>query len=433
MKSMYKKMLMMGCMVGLLTTGAVSNAEAASNPTISLLINGKGVQSDVTPIIKNQRMYVPIRVISEQTRAIVTYHADTQKIDIVQPTKTIQLKIGANQAMVAGQQVKLEEAPFIYKKRTFVPIRFVSQSLGYSVTWDQQAQVAKIASPIREKETSHRVVAGDSLWNLSLEYGISVDRLKSANFLASDQLLVGDDLTIPAMGDVQKAPSYTRNSYVVQSGDTLSAIAKHHQTTTELIELNNPALSSNLIVGQIIYLPEGATASQHSLEDLLFDKQLTSPTKRFPLSAKSYYEPVVNTYGDGRSWNPTTQESGRVHEGIDLMTDKGTPVYSVSNGTIERLGWNTYGGWRVNILDSNGKYNWYYAHLEAYSPSLTQGGYVKAGQLLGFVGDTGYGPVGTSGKFSPHLHFGMYYHQTDKATNPYYYLKYWEQQKVQSF
>lgn len=433
MNSLYKKIGIAGCIVGALICGSLGKSEAAAVPTISLMINGKGVKTDVAPMIRNQRMYVPIRVISEHTNAAVNYSSSTQEVGIKQGNKKIRLWIGSKQATVNGQRITLDGAPFISKKRTYVPIRFISQSLGHQVTWDSRAKVAKVTSQMKEGAILHRVATGESLWKISYQYGISVDRLQAANPSTGTELLAGTQLLIPSVGHVQNAPYDKKNSYVVQPKDTLSAIAKTHQTTVELIKKNNPSISANLIVGQILYLPNGAKRSRHSLEGLLFDKQLLRSTNRFPLSAKSSYEPVVNTFGDGRTWNATTQDRHRVHEGIDLMTQKGTPVYSVTNGTVHRLGWNRYGGYRINILDSSGKYHWYYAHLEAYTPALKQGDYVKAGQLIGFVGDTGYGAKGTTGKFAAHLHFGMYYSSTGKATNPYFYLKYWEQQKIQTY
>ncbi|XOS92730.1 M23 family metallopeptidase [Brevibacillus laterosporus] len=74
----------------------------------------------------------------------------------------------------------------------------------------------------------------------------------------------------------------------------------------------------------------------------------------------------------------------------------------------------------------------YYAHLSAFAPGLKVGSSVKTGQLIGFVGDTGYGSSGTSGMFAPHLHFGLYSNQTGEAVNPYPFLKYLETIEMES-
>ncbi len=101
------------------------------------------------------------------------------------------------------------------------------------------------------------------------------------------------------------------------------------------------------------------------------------------------------------------------------------PVVSASCGTIINMGWLELGGYRIGILSDNGIY-YYYAHLESFETSLKEGDTVKAGQLIGFMGNTGYSKVeGTSGKFDVHLHFGIYYSDADReiSYNPYWILQ----------
>lgn len=92
---------------------------------------------------------------------------------------------------------------------------------------------------------------------------------------------------------------------------------------------------------------------------------------------------------------------------------------------MTNIGWLELGGWRIGITSENGIY-YYYAHLDSYAP-LSVGDTVTAGQLLGFMGNTGYSKVeGTKGKFDVHLHFGIYVtdeNGTELAVNPCYLLK----------
>lgn len=149
----------------------------------------------------------------------------------------------------------------------------------------------------------------------------------------------------------------------------------------------------------------------------------------FPLPAGARYQPLEDNYGDPRSWSPDGQVSRR-HEGIDILAPKGTPVVAAGSGRIVRFGWNQYGGWRLTIaLDAAPGISLYYAHLNGYGPNLYEGARVRAGQLVGYVGNTGYGPEGTQGKFEPHLHVGLY--RDDGSTlNPFPYLRVWESRKV---
>ncbi len=141
------------------------------------------------------------------------------------------------------------------------------------------------------------------------------------------------------------------------------------------------------------------------------------------------------TYED--SWFVHRSYGGnRRHEGTDLMASNNIrgyfPVISITDGSIEKLGWLEQGGYRIGIRTKSGGY-FYYAHLASYAPGLSAGTPVIAGQLLGFMGDSGYGPEGTIGKFDVHLHLGIYVptKNGDMSINPYYILKILEKNRTQ--
>ncbi|MBP1913146.1 M23 family metallopeptidase [Lederbergia galactosidilytica] len=143
--------------------------------------------------------------------------------------------------------------------------------------------------------------------------------------------------------------------------------------------------------------------------------------KAFPLP-KGYNYTYKNTWGDRRGWG-----GRRIHEGTDIFAGYGTPVRAIAYGVVELKGWNKYGGWRVGIRDVNNTYH-YYAHLNGFSKDLKIGDVVKPGDVIGSVGSSGYGPPGTSGKFPPHLHFGMYKDNgiREWSFDPFPHLKIWE-------
>lgn len=152
---------------------------------------------------------------------------------------------------------------------------------------------------------------------------------------------------------------------------------------------------------------------------------LAKPHYVFPFPAGVRYDPYVDTMGAPRFW----QGNSFAHEGIDIFASRGTPLVAVASGTIVRFGWNTLGGYRVTVqLDDHPEYRFYYAHLDSYAPGLREGGRVRAGQLIGYVGSTGEGPERTEGKFPNHLHFGVY--GPNGAINPFELLRYWENHKV---
>lgn len=152
----------------------------------------------------------------------------------------------------------------------------------------------------------------------------------------------------------------------------------------------------------------------------------------FPVPASSRAGTPDVTYADG--WMERRTYGGeRGHEGCDIMGDQRPrgfyPVVSISDGTVEKAGWLEKGGWRIGIRTPSGLYI-YYAHLERYARDWQEGDKVSAGQLLGFMGDSGYSAVpGTTGNFDVHLHVGMYLrtdHFRELSVNPYWILRYLE-------
>jgi murein DD-endopeptidase MepM/ murein hydrolase activator NlpD len=136
----------------------------------------------------------------------------------------------------------------------------------------------------------------------------------------------------------------------------------------------------------------------------------------FPVAGVSSF---IDTFGAYRGDVP-----GGWHHGDDIFAAVGTPVVAVAQGTVFSVGWNPVGGWRLWLEDDRGN-EFYYAHLSAYSPLAVDGERVAAGDVLGFVGDTG-DAEGTPS----HLHFevhpvGLLGIGYDGAVDPTRYLSGW--------
>ncbi len=128
--------------------------------------------------------------------------------------------------------------------------------------------------------------------------------------------------------------------------------------------------------------------------------------KAFSPIAEGYYYTHCDDFGVGRSFG-----FKRKHLGNDLMGSAGTPIVAVEGGVVEALGWNRYGGWRVGIRSHDRKRYYYYAHLQKdapFAPGLEVGKTVNAGDLIGFMGRTGYSDTENTNNIEVnHLHFGM--------------------------
>lgn len=99
----------------------------------------------------------------------------------------------------------------------------------------------------------------------------------------------------------------------------------------------------------------------------------------------------------------------RVHEAIDLLSPRGTPVVAVDDGAVKKLFTSAAGGLTVYQFDPGETYAYYYAHLDRYAEGLAEGRMLKKGDRVGYVGTTGNAPPGT-----PHLHFTIYKLGADK-------------------
>lgn len=125
----------------------------------------------------------------------------------------------------------------------------------------------------------------------------------------------------------------------------------------------------------------------------------------FPL-ARGFDYAHYDDFGAGRSYGYK-----RRHLGHDMMGLVGVPIIAVESGYVEALGWNQYGGWRVGIRSFDGKRYYYYAHLRQnypYAENLEEGSIVTAGDVIGYMGHTGYSTKENVNNIEvTHLHWGL--------------------------
>lgn len=128
--------------------------------------------------------------------------------------------------------------------------------------------------------------------------------------------------------------------------------------------------------------------------------------KAFSPFAKGFYYRHYDDFGAGRSYG-----FNRKHLGHDMIGSVGTPIIAVEGGIIEQMGWNQYGGWRIGIRSKDKKRYYYYAHLRKnfpYNKDLKVGSVVQAGDVIGYLGRTGYSIKENVNNINvAHLHIGL--------------------------
>jgi murein DD-endopeptidase MepM/ murein hydrolase activator NlpD len=169
--------------------------------------------------------------------------------------------------------------------------------------------------------------------------------------------------------------------------------------------------------------------------------------KAFFSVAKEYTESFTDDFGAGRIHDGNAAS----HEGNDIFTDRNTPILAIEDCTVEKIGWNSLGGWRIQLISSDGHRKYYYAHMENYKGNLQNfkdmsgkvvnnpGINVKAGEVIGYVGSSGSfnsnTPPGADTGTPPHIHLQMWviskgwFSEKETLINPYYCLKLLETNK----
>lgn len=214
--------------------------------------------------------------------------------------------------------------------------------------------------------------------------------------------------------------------FIVQSTRNLQENSEKYQY--QLLQIDEEAFRSDFNSPEMLTHQEQLSKSCRRLLDCV-----RKEVQYYPIPESTKEKELTVTCEN--SWMVERTYGGtRGHEGIDLMASKNIrgiyPVLSMTDGVITNLGWLEKGGYRIGITANSGTY-YYYAHMDSYA-NLREGDQVSAGEFLGYMGDSGYGTEGTTGKFPVHLHVGIYSYQDGKeiSLNPYYILKSLEKQKL---
>ena len=171
------------------------------------------------------------------------------------------------------------------------------------------------------------------------------------------------------------------------------------------------AVLSNFLGDYEVQMPDSANSGSLVMQQR-YGLKVFSPI------ARGYGYSHYDDFGDSRSFG-----FSRPHLGNDLLGSIGTPVVAVEGGYVECLGWNMYGGWRVGIRSFDKKRYYYYAHLRKNHPyygNLKVGDIVKSGDVIGYLGMTGYSTKeNVNNMTKPHLHFGMelVFNEAQKESN----------------
>ncbi|MGO4886787.1 LysM peptidoglycan-binding domain-containing protein [Anaerobacillus sp. MEB173] len=245
---------------------SVVSMQQAAGPKI--ILDGRQLNSEA--VIINGSTFVPIRTVSESLGATVGWNNSTRTVTINNGDLTIDFVVGSTVANVNNQHVSTPPS-FIRNGSTMVPLRFVSETLGLGVDWNNNTRTVTLNSKTANVHSSstYKVAAGDTLWTISRQFNTTVDNIKRANNLTNDTIRVGQVLTITTTNQVEQQPAspvQTTTTYTVVAGDTLWLIANRHGVSVDAIKNANNLRTDIVQVNQKLTIPtnNGTTSTPTS-------------------------------------------------------------------------------------------------------------------------------------------------------------------------
>ena len=219
-------------------------------------------------------------------------------------------------------------------------------------------------------------------------YGGDFSKYKAQDMDAAAARLINGETTMEDLTRDMKYYPYYREAY----GAVLDGMVGQFQAEIPSSEAPGSYLPSG-VDGAAPGDPETIWVTKYGLKAF------------FPL-AKGFPYTDYDDFGASRNYGYK-----RRHLGHDMMGQVGTPVIAVESGYVEAIGWNQYGGWRLGIRSLDKKRYYYYAHLRQnypYQSGLEEGSLVSAGDVIGYLGRTGYSATeNTNNIEQAHLHFGL--------------------------
>lgn len=288
-----------------------------------------------------------------------------------------------------------EAEPVVAAQAAAVAAEDGQQAAAAAEPSQQAAAETETAAPAetRPHVLTHIVQRGETLWEIALQYGIDVDTIVAANDIPDiNRLRVGQELTILTVRGAL---------HTVRRGESLWDISRTYGVSIEEIAtVNGIGDPSRIQVNQQLIIP-GAQATAAALRR----EQLVSSTGQL---MRNFEWPTVS---GARISSNYGQRWGRMHYGIDIAVNIGTPVYAAAAGTVTYAGsMGTYG--IIVIIDHGNGVETRYAHLSRTAVSVGQR--VQRGQVVAYSGNTG-------NSTGPHLHFEIRYRGT--AVDPLQYVK----------
>lgn len=255
-----------------------------------------------------------------------------------------------------------------------------------------------------ENKSTYTVKSGDTIEKVAMVNRISVGEFLISNpeFTSKDNILFeGQVVSVTYANPVVNVVA---NVTKVEDKTTLFAVEEQS--------------SADIILGDELVVQEGENGIERVTQKIVYKNGFIKGTETLkqveikPTTSKVVKIGTKYVSGvGGNYWTwPTTSysistsfewRSGSFHTGLDIYGNAGLPIFAANNGVVTQAGWYGTYGYFISINHNNG-YGSAYGHMNAFAPTIKVGSTVERGQLIGFMGNTGY-------SFGNHVHFEIYY------------------------
>lgn len=276
--------------VSLLVLSLFINNSAFASENYHIFINEEKVSFEEPTYIKEGRILVPIRFITEELESDIIWHPEERKVEIKTKTNDrIWFFVDNNTMLFNDEEYCLDVEPEIQFDRTYLPIRHIAEFLHNDVSWNEKTRTASLKDiPL------YTVKKGDTLASIAQSYNISIEELKERNNLKGEALYTGSKLKIVIPNILKekkvlpkpkttkpttKKPSQSTNKTETRQATNTSSEVEHLLARLIHAEAQGEPYSGKLGVANVVLNRVKDNRFPNTIKDVIYQKNQFSPVR----------------------------------------------------------------------------------------------------------------------------------------------------------